>query len=56
MSQFSGKQDSSGPKSGRNNKGVMRARSEQKRDEAEARNELTDPERRAAWRRQTKEN
>lgn len=46
MSQFSGKQDDSGPKNGRRNKGVMRMRREEKRMQAEVRNEDTPPERR----------
>lgn len=55
MSQFSGKQDFSGPKGDRNIKGVMRARREEKREEAEERNRLTEPERRKSYRRQNPE-
>lgn len=40
MSQFSGKQDFTGTKNGRKNKGVMRARIAEKREEAESRNDL----------------
>ena len=46
MSAFSGKQDNTGPKKGRRNKGVMAAYRAVKREEAEARNAATAPERR----------
>lgn len=52
MSQFSGRQDFSGPLAGRRNKGVMAIRRETKRQDAEARNAETAPERRRAARRE----
>lgn len=42
MSVFSGKQDTSGPKNGRRNKGVMAAHRAKKRAEAEARKAISD--------------
>jgi hypothetical protein len=50
MSRFSGPQPGAKGKHGRT-KGIMLAWKRKLQDEAEARNEITDPERRAAWRR-----
>jgi len=51
VSQFNGKQDFTGPKAGRKNKGVLAARRAQKRAEAEERNARTPYERTAQYRR-----